>query len=166
MEFKEHILRENLVNLLRGEQTHANVRCALAGINPDIINIRPGTDLHSVWELFEHMRIAQEDILRYSLDASWISPDWPAGYWPENIEILTEKMWSSSTTLFFADLKELIKLVQDTKFDLFANIPHGGEHTYLREILLVADHNAYHVGQIVRTRKSLGDWTKENESTI
>ncbi|MGR3176714.1 MAG: DinB family protein [Candidatus Anammoxibacter sp.] len=166
MKFKEHTLREELVDLLRGEQAHANVKRALAGIKPDIINIRPGTGLHSVWELFEHMRIAQEDILRYSLDASWISPDWSDGFWPENIEVLTEEMWSSSTTSFFADLNELITLVQDPNLDLLTNIPHGGGHTYLREILLVADHNAYHVGQIIRTRKSLGDWTKENESTI
>ena len=166
MGLKENVLRENLVDLLRGEQAHANVKRALAGIKPNILNLRPGTDLHSVWELFEHMRIAQEDILRYSLDASWISPDWPSGYWPANKKVLTEKMWSSSITSFFADLEELIVLVQDPKFDLLANIPHGGRHTYLRETLLVADHNAYHVGQIIRTRKSLGNWTKENESAI
>ncbi|MGR3317910.1 MAG: hypothetical protein ACUZ8O_05465 [Candidatus Anammoxibacter sp.] len=112
------------------------------------------------------MRIAQEDILRYSLDASWISPDWPDGFWLTNIKVLTEEIWSSSSTSFFANLKEFIKLVQDPNLDLLANIPHGGEHTYLREILLVADHNAYHVGQIIRTRKSLGNWAKENESTI
>ncbi|MGR3176708.1 MAG: hypothetical protein ACUZ8E_01470 [Candidatus Anammoxibacter sp.] len=75
-------------------------------------------------------------------------------------------MWFSSTTSFFADLQELIKLVKDPNLDLLANIPHGGKHTYLREILLVADQNAYNVGQIIRTRKSLGNWTKENESTI
>jgi len=163
---KDRVLRENLIDLLRGEHAHANVERALSGLKPDIRNVRPGTDLHSVWELIEHMRIAQEDILRYTLDASWISPDWPEEYWPSNINTLTEEMWVTTTSSFFADLDKVVNLVNDLDLDLFAKIPHGKDHTYLRQVFLVSDHNAYHVGQIIRTRKSLGNWAKENESTI
>ena len=92
MILNDHVLRENLIDLLRGEQAHAGVERALSGLKPGIRNVRPGTGLHSVWELIEHMRIAQEDILRYTLDALWISPDWPTEYWPSNIKTLTEEM--------------------------------------------------------------------------
>jgi len=105
------------------------------------------------------MRLAQEDILRYTVDAAWVSPPFPEGYWPKATESLTEEAWEASVAAFFADLDELIRLPQNPDVDLTAKIPHGeGGHTYLREILLVADHNAYHLGQIVQTRKALGDW--------
>lgn len=104
------------------------------------------------------MRLAQEDILRYALDASWTSPPFPEGYWPKAAEELTEEKWAASVAAFFADLEEVIKLAQDPNVDLTAVFPHGEGHTYIRQILLVADHNAYHLGQIVLTRKALGDW--------
>jgi hypothetical protein len=108
----------------------------------------------------EHMRIAQEDILRYTLDAAWQSPEWPGGYWPPPApaDRITDEMWEASVKAFFSDLEEVIKLVSDPDIDLTASIPHGDGKTYLREVLLVADHNAYHLGQIVQTRKLLGDW--------
>jgi len=105
------------------------------------------------------MRRAQEDILRYTVDAEWVSPPFPEGYWPDGAEAVTDEMWAASVAAFFADLEEVIQLAQNLNVDLTAEIPHGeGGHTYLREILLVADHNAYHLGQIVQTRKALGDW--------
>jgi uncharacterized damage-inducible protein DinB len=152
------VLRENLIALLRGGQAYVTPKSALAGLKPELRNVRPAAGLHSVWEELEHMRIAQEDILRYTLDASWQSPDWPDGYWPAYTENLTEEMWSASVSGFFSDLEEVIALVQDSSLDLTAQIPHGQGHTYLREVLLVADHNAYHLGQIVQTRKFLGNW--------
>jgi uncharacterized damage-inducible protein DinB len=120
--------------------------------------MRPASGLHSVWEELEHMRLAQEDILRYTLDASWTSPDFPEGYWPKETDELTEEKWSASVAAFFADLEETIKMVEDSKLDLTAEVPHGEGRTYLRQVLLIADHNAYHLGQIVQTRKALGDW--------
>lgn len=155
------ILREHLVQLLRGGQAHAKVEQALAGLKPELRNVRPEHGEHSVWEDFEHMRLAQEDILRYTVDASWVSPSFPDGYWPKAAEELTEENWAASVAAFFTDLEEVIELAQNADVDLTAEIPHGeGGHTYLREILLVADHNAYHLGQIVQTRKALGDWGK------
>lgn len=155
------ILRQNLVELLRGGQAHVTPEQVLKGLNPALRNVRPATGGHSVWEEFEHMRLAQEDILRYTLDAAWVSPPFPEGYWPKADEALTEEAWTKSVAAFFADLEEVIKLAEDASLDLTAEIPHGeGGHTYLREILLIADHNAYHLGQIVQTRKVLGDWPK------
>jgi uncharacterized damage-inducible protein DinB len=153
-------LRENLVELLRGAHAHASAEQALKGVSPDRRGIRPATGLHSIWEELEHLRIAQEDILRYTLDASWQSPDWPAGYWPAEADSVTDEMWNASVSGFFSDLEELIKLAEDTSIDLTAKIPHSERHTYLREILLAADHNAYHLGQIVQARKLLGDWPR------
>ncbi len=155
----DSILRQHLVDLLRGGQAHATAKQALDGLDPALRTVRPATGGHSVWEEFEHMRLAQEDILRYTLDASWVSPPFPEGYWPKATESLTEETWAASVAAFFADLEEVIRLVQDASVDLTAEIPHGeGGHTYLREILLIADHNAYHLGQLVQTRKAIGDW--------
>ena len=151
-------LRENLVELLRGGHAHAAAKQALAQVAPELRNVRPAAGVHSVWEELEHMRLAQEDILRYALDASWQSPPWPEGYWPAATENLAEAAWQASVQGFFDDREAFIQLVQDTSIDLTAEIPHGEGHTYLREIMLAADHNAYHLGQIVQTRKLLGDW--------
>ncbi|MEP7340767.1 MAG: DinB family protein [Acidobacteriota bacterium] len=155
----DSILRQHLVELLRGGQAHTTIEQALDGLNPGLRNARPATGGHSVWEEFEHMRLAQEDILRYTLDASWTSPSFPEGYWPKETSDPTEEAWAASVAAFFANLEEVIKLAQDTNVDLTAEIPHSEGHTYLREILLIADHNAYHLGQIVLTRKTLGDWS-------
>ena len=155
------ILRQNLVELLRGGQAHLTAEQALASVNPALRNVRPAAGGHSVWEELEHMRLAQEDILRYTLDPAWVSPPFPAGYWPPATEPPTEEVWSASVSAFFADLEEVIQLAQDTSVDLTAKLPHGEGRTYLRQILLVADHNAYHLGQLVQTRKALGDWAAE-----
>ncbi|MFP5261082.1 MAG: DinB family protein [Blastocatellia bacterium] len=155
---KESVLRENLIGLMRGGHAHATPEKALAGVDPKLRNARPGPGLHSVWEELEHIRIAQEDILRYTLDPSWESPEWPGGYWPAQTESLAEELWSASVSGFFRDLEEAIKLIRDEGRDLTDEIPHGEGRTYLRQILLIADHNAYHFGQIVQTRKALGDW--------
>ena len=151
-------LRENLVELLRGGHAHVAAEKALADVKPELRNKRPAEGLHSVWEELEHMRRAQEDILRYTLDSEWQSPEFPEGYWPAKVESVTDEMWSASVKDFFDDLEELIRLTENTEIDLTVKIPHGEWRTYLREILLAADHNTYHLGQLVQTRKALGDW--------
>jgi uncharacterized damage-inducible protein DinB len=154
----ESVLRAQLVELLLGGQAHVKPESALADVAPRFRSLRPAADVHSVWEELEHLRIAQEDILRYTIDASWKSPKWPEGYWPANPDSVTDAAWQASVTAFFADLEELVTLVKDPKVDLTARIPHGEGQTYLREILLVADHNAYHLGQQVAVRRALGCW--------
>ncbi|MFY9607045.1 MAG: DinB family protein [Blastocatellia bacterium] len=155
----DSVLRASLVELLRGGHAYVKAGKALDGLRPELRTKRAAEGLHSVWEELEHIRIAQEDILRYTLDAAWESPKWPDGYWPSSNKTVTDETWSASIAGFVADLEKVIGLVEDSSVDLTAKIPHGEGRTYLRQVLLVADHNAYHLGQIVQTRKALGDWT-------
>jgi uncharacterized damage-inducible protein DinB len=154
----DSVLRQNLIELLKGGHAHVTLEQALDGLDSASRNTRPANSPHSVWENLEHMRLAQEDILRYTIDASWVSPDFPEGYWPKETGELTEEVWETSVAGFIADLESVVRLVEDRKLDLTAEIPHGEGRTYLRQILLVADHNAYHLGQIVQIRKALGAW--------
>jgi uncharacterized damage-inducible protein DinB len=154
----ETVLRQQLVALLRGGEAHVKAESAVANVGVKIRHAHPAHGVHSVWEELEHLRIAQQDILRFTIDSSWKSPKWPDGYWPSATEKVTDEMWQTSVAEFLSDLNELINLVQDSTLDLTAMIPHGKGQTYLREVLLVADHNAYHLGQIVQARKLLGDW--------
>jgi uncharacterized damage-inducible protein DinB len=151
-------LRNNLLELLEGGIAFVPLKGTLDGLKPENRGVCPGGNLHSVWEELEHMRIAQEDILRYTLDSAWKSPKWPEGYWPDPKRKLMAAVWNSTVKRFFADLAELKSLVKNQKIDLTAEIPHGEGRTYLREVLLAAEHNAYHAGQIVLTRRLLGDW--------
>jgi hypothetical protein len=150
--------RENLVELLRGGSAHVGVADALKGVKPETRSARPVPGARSVWDELEHMRLAQEDILRYTLDPAWVSPPWPEGHWPIGEGEVSDEAWESSVTRFLAELDEVVALARDTGCDLTAEIPHGEGRTYMRQILLVADHNAYHLGQIVQLRKALGDW--------
>lgn len=154
----DSILRQNLVELLRGGHAHVTPEQALDGLATALRGARPDNSPHSVWENLEHMRLAQGDILRFTIDDSWVSPTFPEGYWPKETGELTEEAWAASVAAFFADLEEVVKLAEDRNLDLTSEIPHGEGQTYLREILLVADHNAYHLGQIVQIRKALGAW--------
>jgi hypothetical protein len=151
-------LRKDLVELLEGHAAHVDPKRALADVKPSVRGTRPAPEVHSMWEELEHMRLAQEDILRYTLDASWTSPKWPEGYWPEPVEEVADEQWEASVAAFLRDLDEVRRIVEDPSVDLTAAIPHGEGRTYLREVLLVADHNAYHLGQLLQVRKLLGDW--------
>jgi uncharacterized damage-inducible protein DinB len=150
-------LRKDLIELLKGGQAHYTLEEILKDLKPELCNKRSQEGTRSVYEELEHMRLAQEDILRYTLDPAWESPEWPDGFWPSDNDKMTEKNLSNAVSQFFKDLDELIALVKNPKFDLTALIPHGEGHTYLREVLLVADHNAYHLGKIVRTLSQLGE---------
>ncbi|MEW6130918.1 MAG: DinB family protein [Acidobacteriota bacterium] len=151
----DNTLRKSLVELLNGGQAHITFEKAIEHLNPAHRNVKPVGAQHSIWEVLEHMRLAQEDILRYTLDSDWRSPEFPAGYWPQNPQQMSDANWQQSLSGFVADLQATIKLVEDPKVDLTAVISHTDGHTYLREILLIADHNAYHLGQILQLRKAL-----------
>jgi hypothetical protein len=151
-------LRKNLTELLQGGSSHISIEKALENINPEIRNFKPEPNIHSLYEEIEHMRIAQEDIYRYTIQKDWKSPEWPDGYWPDHSKDLSDEEWHKTLSGFTNDLHFVIGLVNDMNIDLTAEIPHGEGRTYLREILLVADHNAYHIGKIVDIRKILGDW--------
>ena len=144
---KDKVLRDHLVKLLKGGQAFVTFDQAVKNVKPEFRNKKPSKEIHSIWEILEHMRIAQEDILKYSIDAKWESPDWPESYWPKNSGTIDDNTWTNSVAAFMKDREEVIKLVLNEKIDLTSIIPHTKEHTYLREILLIADHNAYHLNR-------------------
>lgn len=154
----EKVLREHLVNLLSGKGAHVDWKASFSGIPPKLRGVRPDELPYSLWDLLEHMRIAQSDILEFSRDAKHVSPDWPAGYWPAAAAPANAKAWDKSLKSFGRDLEAMKKLVASPRTDLFAKIPHGTGQTILREALLVADHNAYHLGQVLTVRRILGNW--------
>jgi hypothetical protein len=151
-------LREHLVYLLKGGGAHLDFDAAIKDLPANLRGKRPRGAAHSAWELLEHMRIAQWDILEFSRNAKHISPEFPSGYWPNSSAPPNPKAWSQSVEAFRADLQAMTELVANEGTDLFAPIPHGEEQTVLREALLVADHNAYHLGQFVSLRRLLGAW--------
>jgi len=154
----EKSLREHLLQLLSGGQAHLEWKHAFAGVPARLRGVRPPGAPHSLWELLEHLRIGQWDIVEFSRDAKHVSPEWPAGYWPASPEPSSAAAWTKSLRAFGRDLNELKKLVRNPKTDLFARIPHGTGQTILREALVAADHNAYHLGQVVLVRRLLGAW--------
>jgi hypothetical protein len=151
-------LRQHLLNLLIGGHAHADFSTAIQNIPPALRGKRPQGAEHSPWEILEHLRIAQWDILEFSRDPGHQSPDWPSGYWPKAPAPADEKAWEKSVRAFRRDLKAMCDLVADKSTDLYARIPHGDGQTILREALLVADHNAYHLGELVLVRRMLGAW--------
>jgi hypothetical protein len=151
-------LREHLLYLLDGGGAHLHFDQAIAAIPPELRGKVVPPVPHSPWRLLEHMRIAQWDILEFSRNANHVSPPWPAGYWPQGVAPPDDQGWDRSIERFRADLDAMKELVANPATDLFARIPHGDTQTILREALLVADHNAYHLGQLVVVRRLLGCW--------
>lgn len=154
---RKHLLYQ-LLNLLRGGGAHLGFDEAIADFPPELRGARPKRVEHSAWQLLEHMRLAQWDILEFSRNPAHISPEFPAGYWPGSVAPPDDAAWEKSVRAFRADLEAMGELVADPRTDLFARIPHGQGQTILREALLVADHNAYHLGQLVQLRRLLGAW--------
>jgi hypothetical protein len=151
-------LREQLVKLLTGSEAHADFDAAVKNFPADLRGKKPESAEHSPWQLLEHMRIAQWDILEYAISAKHKSPEFPEGYWPASPSPASAKDWENSVRSFKHDLKRLCDLVSADSTDLYAKIPHGEGQTILRQALLTADHNAYHMGQLVLVRKMLGAW--------
>jgi hypothetical protein len=149
-------LRDHVLELLRGGKAHLTFDAAIKNFPAALRGKRPSRSPHSAWELLEHLRIAQSDILEFSRDANYQSPAWPEGYWPKSPAPPNAGAWSKSVRAVRADLEAICALVADPSTDLQAPIPHGDGQTILREALLVADHNAYHLGQLVLIRKLLG----------
>ena len=151
-------LRDHLVYLLSGGGAHLSFDQAIADLPAALRGAKvPGVP-HTPWRLLEHLRICQWDILEFSRNAEHVSPPFPDGYWPQTDSPPDARAWNRSVAAFRADLKAMIELVQDRSVDLGAPIPHGDGQTVLREALLVADHNAYHIGQLVLLRRALDAW--------
>jgi hypothetical protein len=155
---QDQSLRDHLQELLRGGHGHATFDKAIKDLPAELRGAKAPELPHTVWQLVEHLRIAQWDLLEFSRDKSHVSPDWPKGYWPETEAPADDAAWEQSVASFHRDLQSMQDLVADPKTDLFAKIPWGDGQTVLRETMLTADHNAYHVAQIVSTRQVLGAW--------
>lgn len=151
-------LREQLVQLLRGGHAHASFDETIRDFPLDRIGVRPQGVPYSAWELLEHMRIAQKDILEFSRSAEYVSPKWPEGYWPKSPGPERESQWNESVLAFRHDLARFESMIQDPGQDLNRKFPWGEGQTLLREALLIADHNSYHLGQLVLGRRLLGVW--------
>ena len=149
-------LRKHLAETLNMKGAHLNLKEALAGFPPEKRGVKPPGAPHTAWQLLEHMRFAQEDILDFSRNPKYREKKWPDDYWPSTEAPPSEAAWDKSVKQFEKDLAEMQDLIADTKHDLLSKIPHGSGQTLLREALLVADHNSYHLGQIVFLRKTLG----------
>jgi uncharacterized damage-inducible protein DinB len=155
---KDQSLRNHLLELLRGRSAHLDFEKAIAGLAPELRGARAAALPHTVWQLLEHLRLAQWDILEFSRNGDYVSPKWPEGYWPETAAPPDAAAWDRSVEAFRRDLQAMRELVADARTDLYAKIPWGDGQTILREAMLVADHNAYHLGQIVSVRQALGAW--------
>jgi len=151
-------LRQELDRLLSGKGAHADFDAAVANFPAKLRGSIPEGAVHSGWQVLEHLRIAQWDMLEFSRDPKHVSPEWPEGYWPKNPAPESADAWDKSVKAFHRDLAAMRKLVDDPKSDLFTPFAHGEGQTLLREALQLADHNAYHVGEMVLLRRLLGAW--------
>ena len=148
-------LREHLLYLLRGGGAHLDFETVIKDFPVESINREIAHLPYTAWQLLEHMRIAQWDIVEFSRSAQHVSPDWPKGYWPESERVASASDWNESIEAFRKDLAAMEGLLADTSINLFAPLAHGEGQTLLREALLVADHNAYHLGALVTLRRAL-----------
>jgi len=151
-------LRDHLVNLLEGKGAHRSLEEVFRGVPMELRGVRQNGLPYSIWELLEHIRISQWDILEFSLDSEHVSLEWPEGYWPKNHDPGSEQAWDRSLERVKGDLSRMVSLVRDKTKDLLVPFSWGEGQTLLREALLVADHNAYHAGQAVALRRMLGVW--------
>lgn len=154
----DQALREHVLYLLKDGGAHINFDQAVHGLPEDLRGAKALDVPHTAWRLLEHLRICQGDILEFSRNPKHVSPNFPDGYWPETDAPPDEDAWDKSIEAFRADLQAMVNLVSDPGTELLAPIPHGDGQTILREALLVADHNAYHLGQLVFLRRCLGAW--------
>ena len=152
------IVREQLRALLEGGNAHMTFDEAIANFPREQMNTKPQNVPYTPWQLLEHIRMAQWDILEFIRNPQYISPPWPEGYWPAESVQADESAWEKTLASFRADQYRLLEMVADPKVNLYTPIPHGDGQTILQEILVVADHNAYHIGEFATYRQVMGTW--------
>jgi hypothetical protein len=154
----DKLLRKQLIDMLRGGDAHLTFEEVVSGLPPGKRAIRLHKDVPTAWQLLEHLRIAQWDILEFSRNPKHVSPEFPGGYWPKEDAPPNNKAWTKSVRIFNDDLREMQDLIADESTDVSVRIPHGTGQTVLREGLVLAQHNSYHLGQLVLIRKMLDAW--------
>jgi len=152
---KETVLRDQLIAQLEGGQAYLPVKRIVEEFPIEYAGVRIDSIRHTPWELLEHLRIAQWDILQFTINPNHVTPPWPDEHWPKSSAPQAEEEWTSSSNVFLAELERVKELARNPETPLFEKIPHGSGQTYLREILLVADHNAHHLGQLMMLRRAL-----------
>ena len=156
----DRILREHLLSLTKGGNAHAKFDEAVKGFPVSHINTKFKDSPYTFWELLEHIRITQWDILDFIRNPNYKYMKWPKDHWPDKGKKATKKDWDNTIALFNKDSKELQSIIKNPKIDIYGKIKQGTGQTVLREILLVADHNAYHIGELVVMRRFIGIWKK------
>lgn len=151
-------IRELLLEQMSERNAHVDFPKAVEGLSLEETGLKPKGFDHSIWELIEHIRIAQYDILEFSRNPDYKSPSWPDGYWPQEHQPSDIEEWQTSVKAIAEDHKEMEELVKNPENDLLEPLPHGDGQTLFREAMLIVDHNAYHIGQIVQLRKALDIW--------
>ena len=154
----EGIIRDQLRRLLDWEDAHVGFDAAVAAVPLKLRGRKPEGAPYSAWQLLEHLRITQHDILEFCRNPRYVEPRWPKDYWPSSESPPSAAAWDKSIRQFRRDRKALQHLAMDANVDLASRIPHGSGQTYLRELVLVADHSAYHIGELVVVRRLLGIW--------
>lgn len=158
MDNQHKILVSELTKLLLGGSAHASFQDAVKGLNPQLRGVKPDNMPYSIWQLVDHIRIAQWDMLQFSKDADHKSPKWPDEYWPKENEPADDDAWKGSIEQVNSDLDEFIELLEHS--DIYQPLEHGEGQSILREALQLADHNSYHIGEIIAIRRILDDWKK------
>ena len=154
----QEALREHLIRLLDWEDAHVNFNTVLSGWPKELRGTKLAGCPHTAWQLLEHLRICQWDILEFSHNPNHVSPKFPSGYWPVDEDPPSDAAWDGSVARFQSDLNEMKRLLGDPAVDLFTPIAHGQGQTILREALLLADHNSHHLGQLIMLRRLSGTW--------
>lgn len=160
---RDEALREQLTTLLRGGNAHLSFNEAVQDFPDDAINRWPDRVEYSFWHLVEHLRITQADIIAYLTESDYQERDWPTEYWPPHDRKASRAEWDASVAAFQGDLERLVTIVNDPETDLFGSVPSHDDHTVLREMLIVADHNAYHIGELAILRQGAGVWGRGHE---
>ena len=149
----DQVLRSQLSRLLETSDAHTGFDKAVSGIEPPVRGVRPEGLTHSAWELVEHIRLAQRNILDFCLPDEYVEHAWPEGYWPESAEPPSGEAWDETIAAVRADRAEFQRLVEDPAIELTVVVPHGTTQTYLREVLVAADHMAFHLGQLLAVKR-------------
>ena len=151
-------VREQVLGLLRGGHAHLTFDDVIKNFPSKLRGVKPRGAPHTAWQLLEHMRIALWDILEFSVDPKHVSPPWPQGYWPKSDKPPSDAAWKKSVASIKKDMSRAQKLIENPKTDLYAKFPHGTGQNMLRQALLIADHNSYHIGQLMLLRRLVGAW--------
>ena len=151
-------LREQLINQLTEEHAHTSFDNAVDGLEHEYLGVRTNALPYSIWELTEHIRVAQADIVEFCINPDYTAPNWPEDYWPANCAPTNQQQWNQSLAEIKRDRSKMVELVKNPDNDLLEPLPHGDGQTLFREAILIVDHTSYHTGQIVTIRRLLGQW--------